>query len=163
MDSIDFPDSLKFLTRNNRIVYGGGGILPDIFVPLDTNNTSEYYSIALRKGLMNTFSLTYADRNRTDLKGLFKNDDEFIENFDINSIMPEFFEFCSSEEVEHVQEDYRKSEIFFKTRIKALIARSLWGRSSFYKIINPIIPAYNKALSVMRDDTFKRLNLAQTE
>lgn len=163
LDSIDFPDSLKFLTKNNRIVYGGGGILPDIFVPLDTNNTSEYYSKALRKGLMNTFSLTYADKNRNRLMNQFYSDDEFVENFDINSLMPEFFEFCASEDVEHVEEDYRKSEIFFKTRIKALIARSLWGRSSFYKIINPIIPAFNKALSVMRDDTFKRLNLAQTD
>ena len=163
LDSIAFPDSLRFLTRNNRVVYGGGGILPDIFVPLDTNNTSEYYSKVLRKGLMNTFSLTYADKNRNEFMVRYKTDDIFFKDFDVKTILPEFIEFCKVEGIEYVEDDYRKSEIFFKTRIKALIARSLWGRSAFYKIINPIIPAYKKAMEVMKDDTFRRLNLAQSE
>ena len=112
---------------------------------------------------MNTYSLTYADQNRNEFMDRYKSDDNFIKDFDVKTILPEFIEFCEKEGIEYVEEDYRKSEIFFKTRIKALIARSLWGRSAFYKIINPIIPAYNKAMEVMKDDTFRRLNLAQSE
>ncbi len=163
LDSIDFPDSLKFMTKNNRIVYGGGGILPDIFVPLDTNNTSEYYSSALRKGYMNTFSLKYADKHRQELKDKYASDDDYINNFKVEKIIPEFIKYCKKQGLEYDEEDFKKSEMFFNARIKALIGRSIWDRSTFYKVINPIIPAYQKALQVMNDGTFRRLNLAQTE
>ena len=66
-DSIDFPDSLKYFTPNNRVVYGGGGIMPDIFIPFDTTRISDYYSQLLRKGLVSKFALEYVDANRKKL------------------------------------------------------------------------------------------------
>ena len=162
IDSIGLPDSLKFFTNNQRIVFGGGGILPDLFVPLDTTNSSDYYSACLRKGLMNTFSLTYADKNRKELTDRYKTDDAYIDAFAMDDVIKDFIAFAEKEGVEYVDEDYQKSKLFFTTRIKALIARSLWDRTSFFKVINPILPAYQRALEVMEDDTFKRLGLAQT-
>jgi len=68
-DSINFPDSLKYYTlQNKRIVYGGGGIMPDIFVPLDTTSVSEFYSKMIRTGVLNSFVLDYIDKNRKSLK-----------------------------------------------------------------------------------------------
>ena len=67
-DSIHFPDSLRFKTLvNKRTVYGGGGIMPDLFVPADTSNYSEYYRSLVRRGIVNSFTLEYSDKNRKDL------------------------------------------------------------------------------------------------
>jgi carboxyl-terminal processing protease len=67
MDSIIYPDSLKFFTANNRVVYGGGGIMPDLFVPIDTTMGSEYYYAVVRKGAMNSFALDFVNKSRSSL------------------------------------------------------------------------------------------------
>ena len=68
-DSIKFPDSLKFETlATARSVYGGGGIMPDFYVPLDTTETSSYFSSLIRKGILNSFVLNYIDKNRKKIK-----------------------------------------------------------------------------------------------
>ena len=70
VDSISFDDSLIYHTNAKRTVYGGGGIMPDVFVPLDTTMNSKYYSNLLRKAVLNTFTLTYVDNHR---KGTYRN------------------------------------------------------------------------------------------
>jgi carboxyl-terminal processing protease len=99
-DSIKFPDSLKYYTPAKRVVYGGGGIMPDIFVPMDTNRLSEFYSNLYRKGILNNFVMQYLDANRTRLKEQYPTADGFIANFKINqSMLDEFYAFAAKEGV----------------------------------------------------------------
>ncbi len=81
-DSIHFPDSLKFRTLvNKRTVYGGGGIMPDLFVPADTSHYSDYFRSLVRRGILNSFALEYSDKNRKSLASRYRQFDDFKEKF----------------------------------------------------------------------------------
>ncbi len=163
LDNMELPDSLKFYTkRNKRVVYGAGGIIPDVFVPLDTSFSSDYYTDVIRKGIMNAFVLNYSNQHREKLIAQYPNVDAFVSDFNVDKdLLKEFFAYSAKEEVPKVDKDYQTSQLFIDTRIKALIARNLYNTSAFYQVINPILPAYKKAMDVMSDDTFKRLKLVQ--
>jgi len=163
LENLEMPDSIKFYTKvNNRVVYGAGGIIPDIFVPLDTTWNSEYYSQAVRKGIMNGFVLSYANDNRTALEAKYPTVQSYIDGFSVEKeVMKDFFAYAKKEDLEKNEADYKKSKEIFDLRIKAMIARSLFDTSAYYQVINPALPVYKKAMKVMGDDTFKRLNLAQ--
>ena len=158
-------DSLEYFTKlNKRSVYGGGGIIPDLFIPLDTTRGSDYYYEVIRKGAMNSYVLTYVNGNRDKLEASYSSVPEFNEKFELDeSWMKGFFNYVSDEGLEHDAEGYEEAKLYFDTRIKALIARNLFGTSAFYEVINPILPTYQKAIEVMNDGTFERLNLAQNE
>ena len=162
-DSIHFPDSLKFYTLNNkRTVYGGGGIMPDIFVPIDTTGYSNYYRDLIRKGIINHFVIQYLDNNRKKLEHKFSNDDEvlddagFIEfksSFDITEgIINNLVKFAESKNLPFDAEGLKKSKIQLKTNLKALIARDLWGTSMYFEIINQLDPIFLEAVKVLEDD-----------
>lgn len=140
-DSIKkFPDSLKFNTKiKNRTVYGGGGIMPDVFVPLDTTEITEYFKSLSRGGHFNTFTLTYVDKHRDEILRSFPDFELFKNNFVCDDpFMREFFEFVKKEQedLKFVQEDYLISEKLIKLRLKAMIAQDLWGSTEFYQIYN---------------------------
>lgn len=139
-DSIKFPDSLKFKTLLlERDVYGGGGIMPDIFVPLDTSELSPMYRAISRKGVTNTFTFSYVDKNREQLKAKYKDFEDFEKDFAIEgAIIDEFWTACKDEEIEFSDEDYQTSKKLLHTLIKARIAANLYETSKFY-------PIYNKA------------------
>lgn len=159
-DSVSFPDSLKFYTTNGRIVYGGGGIMPDVFVPLDTTMGSEYYSAVVRKGVMNSFTLEYANDNRKDLMKKYPTIKEFNTNFKTDdAFMEEFFKYAEKEEIERDMEEFEKGKELTQTRIKALIARGLYDRGVFYEVINPIFPSYKKALELVESKEFALFGL----
>ncbi len=164
-DSLEFPDSLKFYTNvKQRAVFGGGGIMPDIFVPLDTTNSSEYFSDLLRKGLTNTFALTHVDANRKALKSKYKSVDEFIPGFEVDeALMNEFLAFADSEGVPMDEEGFNVSKFAIETRIKALIARNMWDYSAFFQVVNVLNPAYMKAIEVLNDGTFEKMDLAHSQ
>ena len=85
-DSIHFPDSLKYSTNiNHRKVYGGGGIMPDVFVAADTSNYSDYYRDLIRKGVFNSFTLEFADKNRTRIKSAYPESDDFRNKFEFTT------------------------------------------------------------------------------
>lgn len=92
-DSIHMPDSLRFTTLvNGRTVYGGGGIMPDVFVPADTSDYSDYYRNLVRRGILNSFSLEYSDKNRKKLASDYRNFDDFRNRFsfsqeEVNSLI----------------------------------------------------------------------------
>lgn len=99
-DSIKFPDSLKYFTPSKRVVYGGGGIMPDIFIPMDTNRLNDYYTQLFRKGVFNSFIMQYLDVNRTNLKAQFPTADSFIKTFTVEQpFLDEFYAFASKEGV----------------------------------------------------------------
>jgi len=85
VDSLDLPDSLKYYTRiKKRPVYGGGGIIPDVFVPIDTTSNSESFRILLRKGLMSRYALEFVDNNRTSIESDYPTEDDFVANFSVS-------------------------------------------------------------------------------
>jgi carboxyl-terminal processing protease len=157
---ISFPDSLKYLTPKNRVVFGGGGIMPDIFIPLDTNRVSEYYSSLLRKGILNSFSIEYANENRSKLSGDYPNFAIFAKNFDVNDdLLRKFENYAKNKGIEKSDDQPDTSESYLKNQLKALIARNLWDFAAYVQISMQNDNAYQKAVEIIQDDTFKKLNI----
>lgn len=154
-DSIVFPDSLKYFTLNNkRVVYGGGGIIPDIFIPRDTSSYSDYYRDLIRKGINYRFALNYADNNRKNIHKQYADFNQFNKEFDVDSIMlEELMNYAEKEKLEKNEEDFNISKEDIINRIKALIAQDLWNRSEFYEIINERNNGFNKAVEILKDET----------
>lgn len=99
-DSIKFPDSLQYKTPAGRIVYGGGGIMPDVFIPIDTNRTSLFYAKLARAGLFNLYAMNILDEKRNELKAQYPTSDDFRLNFNIDSkMMEDFIAFAAKENV----------------------------------------------------------------
>ena len=159
-DSIDLPDSLKFYTPKDRIVYGGGGIIPDIFVPLDTSMNSAYYTSVLRKGIINRFTLDYIDKNRKNLEETYPDLQVFRSDFDSEAILlDDFVEFAKKEGIEPNDDQLQTSKKPIVNLLKAYIARGLWGSDGYYEIFNQINPTFLKAIEVLGDDTFEKMEL----
>ena len=156
-------DSVAYFTKlNKRTVYGGGGIIPDVFVALDTTASSEYYSAVIRKGIMNSYVLEYVNKDRKQLLKSFPDVASFLNGYTFDEkIKQDFFKYATNEGVDYDEEGYLHSQQWFDTRFRALVARNLFDAEAFYEVINPILPAYQRALEVMNDGSFKRLNLAQ--
>lgn len=135
-DSIVFPDSLKFTTPGGRIVYGGGGIMPDIFVGIDTVGASQYLSIVSYQGLLNQFGFDYADGHRVDLQ-LFSSYTDFKQRFEItDDLLQEFVSYSSKKGIAPDDKGIKASKAVLKIRIKAYIARNIWGNDGYYAIMN---------------------------
>ncbi len=136
-DSIKFDDSQKFVTPGGRIVYGGGGIMPDVFVPIDTSGTSEYYNRVRSLGLMYRFAFYYTDQKRSLLEPL-KTAREIEAFLDKQNILPEFIEYAEEKGLDPNKVDIQTSrEVLLKT-IKAYIARNIIDNEGFYPIIADI-------------------------
>lgn len=148
-DSIRFLDSLKFTTPGGKIVYGGGGIMPDVFVALDTSGSSQYFSDISSKGLITEYVYKYVDNNRTNLTS-FKSFDEFNSNFKINeSILNGFVIYAEKNGVKKDAAGLRTSELIIKTQLKALIARQVWKNDGFYPVMQSIDNTLKKALELI--------------
>ncbi len=160
LDSISFPDSLKYFTEKRRVVYGGGGITPDIFVPLDTTQSSALNSDLIRKGVMNSFAITYTNTNRKKMHKTYEDVDSFIFAFDIATIIPEFKAYAEQEGIEWKDEELHISKDMIQGRLKAMIARNLWDYSAYYQVFNPYWPSYQTALDVLNKDLYEGYNLA---
>jgi len=158
-DSIDFPDSLKYKTlKNKRIVYGGGGIMPDIFVPLDTTSVTGFYSKIIRQGVLNSFVLKYIDKNRKKLESKYSDFKSYNNQFEITEeILIDLFEYSKENDIETTDEEFDKSKDDLKLIIKALIARDLWDMSEYFQIVNVRDKGFNKALDIMRNwDSYQK-------
>jgi carboxyl-terminal processing protease len=158
-DSIKFPDSLKYKTiLKQRTVYGGGGIMPDIFVPIDTSSYSDYFRDLIRKGILNQFVLQYVDRNREYLKKTYTDFKKFNQEFNVGTeIFTELNNYAQKESLKFSQSDFDISENQLKISIKAYIARDIWGTSEFYEIMNQKDKNFLKAIEVMKNwDEFQK-------
>lgn len=135
-DSIHFADSLRYTTPGGRTVYGGGGIMPDIFVGLDTAGASYYLNRVSYQGLMNQFGFDYADRHRDKLReyGSFE---AFNARWNPDAaVIKAFTSYAESEGVAYDKEGIKQSLAVLKLRIKAYIARNIWGNDGYYAIMN---------------------------
>lgn len=160
-DSIKLPDSLKYQTLvNKRTVYGGGGIMPDIFVPADTSFTSEFYTKIQSKGLQSQFVLTYLERNREELKKQYADAKSFREKFIVTTeLFDEFLAFAEKENIKAEEEHLKPSRKVIEMQIKALIGRNLFNESLSAQIFNDNNEAYLKALEVFQDKTFEKMKI----
>jgi carboxyl-terminal processing protease len=161
MSKIDMPDSLKFLTKvNKRTVYGGGGIMPDYFVPVDTSSNSEYFSQLIRKGVLNQFLIAHAHENNEKITKKHPTNQSFINTFKVeNSLMEDLFTYAAKEGIERNDEHIATSRKAMETRVKALLGRYIYDIETYFQIINPESDAYKKALEILSDKTFDKMNI----
>jgi carboxyl-terminal processing protease len=153
-DSTHFLDSLKYKTLlNKRTVYGGGGIMPDVFVGVDTSYNSAYFRKLAGKNVLNTFVLEYMDRNRTSLAGQYKAFDDFHRNF---SFTPDdikaFIAKGESEDIKYNEAQYNISKDEILRILKGLVASNIWQVSEYYQIVNENDKIIEKALKVISDN-----------
>jgi carboxyl-terminal processing protease len=160
-DSIHFPDSLKYETPHGRVVYGGGGIMPDVFVPWDSTMFSDYYVDLRRKGVLNNFTLKYVEDNRAQLNEKYPTLDDFSNNFKVeDSMIKNFQELADKEGIKLDEEGWKTSELLINTQIKALIARNLWDINAFYEIMSVIDEEFHKAVDILKDpEIFQKLKI----
>jgi carboxyl-terminal processing protease len=152
-DSIHMPDSLKFSTLvNKRTVYGGGGIMPDVFVSIDTSYNTQYFSRLLAKNVFNTFALEYFDKNRNTLSSSYKNFDEFQKGFQINpEMLKTFIQKGESEGVKFDEDQYNKSRDEITLLLKGIIATNIWKTNEYFRVINQNDKAIAQALKIIED------------
>lgn len=153
-DSIHFPDSLRFTTlRSKRVIYGGGGIMPDRFVPFDTTQYTKYYRSLVAKGVINTFSVNYVDKNRKQLKRQYKTEEDFCSRFSVSDDMvEELTQLGLREKVEINKEELKTSAPLIRRVLKSMIARDLWTMDAYFRVYNEENEIVQEALRIISDD-----------
>jgi carboxyl-terminal processing protease len=164
-DSIHFPDSLKTYTmRLERPVYGGGGIMPDYFVPLDTTKYTDYHRSLASKGSLVQASLRYLDVKRDDILAEYKNIDDFDNNFKVDD---EYMAILSDQankdgvELKGGEEELERSLPELQKQLKLYIARDLWDFTDFMRIYNKNSDSFNKAYELVRSKKMDKVMLKE--
>ena len=152
-DSIQFPDSLKFKTlRLGRTVYGGGGIMPDVFVPQDTTSYSDYYAALLRQGLVIEYMNGLCDRNRSAWTSKYRTFEKFDRGFEVTDDMVEGLVALATERgIGLKEEELERSKEDLCLYMKALAASSIVSRECFYRVMNSRSPEFQAALEALRE------------
>jgi carboxyl-terminal processing protease len=164
VDSIKFNDTTKYYTGNRRLVHGGGGIMPDVFVPLDTSQFSTYFQDLQRKNAFSDFILTHVDNNRAQFKKDYPDLETFKNNFQVSDKFME--EFLANAEKLGVKRDsaglagLKVSEPLIRMNIKALIARELWNVEGLVEVYNEMNVPLQKAIQAIQDNTFEKMKIA---
>jgi carboxyl-terminal processing protease len=150
-DSIHFPDSLKYYTlKEKRLVYGGGGIMPDVFMPLDTTYYSVYYSRMSRMGLIYQFALRYMDENRAALQKKYQKFADFDSMFEVDDDLFEaLLSYAETQKLPRNNNDIAVSAPGIKRTLKAYIARNLWTTAEYFRIANPDDKMFQKAVELL--------------
>jgi carboxyl-terminal processing protease len=146
-DSIQFPDSLKFYTPEGKIVYGGGGIMPDLFIPLDTAKGTNYLYQLRYRGIIQDFALNYVDKQRDDLKKRFKDAVNFKNKFNIDDdLFNSIIKFAEENKIERNLSEIITSKKLISRGLKAAISRNLFNDFGYYVIINETDKTVQKAV-----------------
>ncbi|MDD4971548.1 MAG: S41 family peptidase [Paludibacter sp.] len=151
-DSIHFPDSLRYQTLNlKRTVYGGGGIMPDIFVPLDTTRYTDFHRKIVAMGVVNKVCVQYIDKHRADLKKKYPTFEKFKKEYEVDD---EFLnQLTAQAEKEKIKVDstqYATSKTLIKLQLKALVARDLWEMNEYYQIMDADNESLQKAVEILQ-------------
>lgn len=152
-DSIQRPDSLRYETlRNRRPVYGGGGIMPDVFVPVDTSFYSTYYRDIMAKGLINRTVVSYVDSHRAGLLAEYPDNDTFMTRFEIPAALTDdLIRRATEAGIVFNEEQWQRSGQFVKAIMKGLLSRDLYEDGSYYRAVAPLSPDYREALRLIND------------
>lgn len=158
-DSIKYVDSLRTETlRNRRTIYGGGGIYPDRFVPLDTTANTKYYRNVVAKGVLNRYAMDYVDAHRKELRKKYKNDDAFVAGFEVDSLMlRKLYDMAEADGVEYSEEQAALSESLFKMVVKSLIGRDVYDNATYFKVYNLYDPIFKAAYDLIKSDEYETL------
>ena len=151
-DSIHFDDSLKFHTlRNHRPVYGGGGIMPDEFVPLDTLKYTKFHRMLTAKGIVINSSLKYIDNNRKKLHRLYPSFEVFEKEFEVpQSLIDSLMKEAGKQNLKPKDEEERKKTLPYLTiQMKALVARDLFDMNEYFRVINETNDIFNAATAAL--------------
>lgn len=152
-DSIARPDSLKYETlRNHRPVYGGGGIIPDVFVPADTSYYSTYYRDLIAKGVLNSTVINYVDTNRKALQAEYPDFKKFESGYTVpKELIDRLIENGKAKDVAYNEEQFNTSRPMIEAIMKGLVGRDLYEDGSYYKAIAPLSKDFNAALELIND------------
>ena len=150
-DSIHFPDSLKYFTLNNhRTVYGGGGIMPDIFMPADTTYSTKLLTNLIRKNVFNSYCIDYVLANREKIDLEYTDFAKFNTKFTVDDVMiEEFKKMAEQKGVKWDDEQYERSEAWIKLRIKGMIAQDIWNIDKYYQVVMREDKVVQKAVEVL--------------
>ena len=153
-DSIHFADSLKVQTKRlRRIVYGGGGIMPDYFVPIDTTQYTDYHRNLVAKGVVIKSTTGYIEKHRKELKDKYKKFETFNDKFEIDdNFLADIRAMADKEKIEFNESQYNQSLPLIKAQLKALIARDLYDMAEYFQIINDDNESFKEALRIINDE-----------
>ena len=150
-DSIHFPDSLQYETLQlKRTVYGGGGIMPDIFVPFDTTRYTDYHRKIVALGILNTVAFQYVNKNRKEISkkcSKFEKFDKADETSD--ELLEKLTAEAEKKDIKFNQEQFDLAKPLMRLQIKALIARDLWTMNEYFKVIDVENESLQKAIEIL--------------
>lgn len=151
-DSTNFPDSLKYTTPGGRTVYGGGGIFPDVFVPIDTTQSSGYFNRLVYGGILYQWAFDYADQHRDFLKNKFT-PETFKNQYHIEEELSDFLSYAKKQGVEYDETGFKRTQDKIALRLKAYIARNVWNSEGFYPVWNEKDDVILKTLEILESET----------
>ncbi len=164
-DSIHFADTVRYFTNNKRVVYGGGGIMPDVFVPIDTSLSSAWFGQLVRKGITNTAAINYVDRHRAELRKRYKDVDTYRKEFTVDDeLQGELLKLAEEAKIKLDSTGMERSRPLVDLRLKALIARDLWNTTAYWQVVNdnnPVDRSFAEALRIITDPELQRNKLAE--
>ena len=158
-DSIHFADSLKAQTkRMGRTVYGGGGIMPDFFVPIDTTQYTDYHRNLVAKGVVIKATTGYIEKHWKELQNKYKKFEAFNEKFEIDdNFLAEIRTLADKEKIKFDEKQYNQSLPLIKTQLKALIARDLWDMNEYFQVMNSTNQSVQQALKVLNEGIYSTI------
>ncbi|MDE6018746.1 MAG: S41 family peptidase [Muribaculaceae bacterium] len=158
-DSIKYIDSLKVKTlRLNRLIYGGGGISPDIFVGLDTTENTKYYRQVMAKGLINRYAIKTVDKDRKEILAKYPTDTEFMHGYKItDSQLHDLYDMATAEGIDFNAEEATLSKPLFSMILKGLIGRDIYDSATYFKVYNERDPMFKRALEVIKTDEYSKI------
>jgi carboxyl-terminal processing protease len=152
-DSIQFPDSLKYITPGGKTVYGGGGIMPDFFISIDRDEGLKYYNTLLQNGLIFKFAFEYSDNNRTQLQEKYPDFNAFNDEFMMSEgLLNDLVAFAQNNGVNENKEGLKYASDKIETLLKAYISRNLFDDKGFYPIYHQLDKTFLKSMEIFRNE-----------
>ena len=162
IDSIHFDDSLKYETKHlKRTVYGGGGIMPDYYVPLDTTLYTKLHREMSAKGCINTTVIKYLDNHRKRFNKNYKTFEQYVDSYNVeNEVYGMLKAEATKAEISIEDSEFENCKPMLEVQLKALIARDLWDMNAYFQIANSTNPIFRKGLEIIKtsepDDIMRR-------
>ena len=151
-DNIQFNDSLKYETPGGRIVYGGGGIMPDIFIPLETGGQTTFFNQTANRGLIYRFAFDHADQNRSLITQRYNDARHFVNSFSVDAALyRQFLDFVEEQGINTRTTNRSASDPMIKNHLKAYIGRNIFGGEAFFPVLHTNDPALQRALEAFEN------------